>query len=330
MVALPKIAAIELTYRCNHQCIFCSCPWESNALAREQELDFEEWASVFREIRRRGTRTVSFSGGEPTLRPDLLRIIDAARREGMQPCLISNGRAMSEEMLRDLAKRRVNLSLSVPGIETFEQQTGFNGIEHVMSLFRAARDIGMRVTANIAVTKVNLPELYETIAYSLVNGASYVLLNRFLPGGRGLENSRFLLDRSEINEMLRTAEKVLGKAGVRGHMGTELPYCAIDAPSDLHALGVSYQCGAAKSFYVIDPSGYVRVCNHSEQRLCSVFDIDVLEHNAYWNLFAARDYRPKMCAGCAHESICDGGCREAAHVYGGDVTGLDPCLLKEE
>jgi len=155
MVTLPKVAALELTYRCNHQCIFCSCPWESDALAREQELGLDEWQRALHEIRRRGTRVVSFSGGEPTLRADLLHIVDAARDEGLQPCLISNGRAMDEEMLRCLAKRRVNLSLSVPGIETFEQQTGYDGVEHVMRLFRAAQEMGMRVTANIAVTKVN-------------------------------------------------------------------------------------------------------------------------------------------------------------------------------
>ena len=326
MVTLPKVAALELTYRCNHQCIFCSCPWESDSLAREQELGLDEWQRALHEIRRRGTRVVSFSGGEPTLRADLLYIIDAARDEGLQPCLISNGRAMDEEMLRCLAKRRVNLSLSVPGIETFERQTGYDGVEHVMRLFRAAQEMGMRVTANIAVTKVNLPELYDIIAYSLINGASYILINRFLPGGRGLENSRFLLSRSEINEMLKTAEDALRKAGAHGHTGTELPYCAVEAPDRLKSFEVSYQCGAAKSFFVIDPSGYVRVCNHSEQRLCSVFKLEELESNDYWNLFVKRDYTPAMCIGCEHGNICDGGCREAAHVYGGDVSGPDPCL----
>lgn len=25
----PKSAVLELTYRCNHFCKFCSCPWEN-------------------------------------------------------------------------------------------------------------------------------------------------------------------------------------------------------------------------------------------------------------------------------------------------------------
>ncbi len=153
MRGLPDVAAVELTYRCNHRCIFCSCPWEADALAKEQELDADTWRRAFREIRRRGTHVVSLSGGEPTLRSDLLSIIDAARCEGLHPCLVSNGRAVDETLLRELDAREVNLSISVPGIETFERQTGYNGVEHVMGLFRAARQMGMRVTANIAVTK---------------------------------------------------------------------------------------------------------------------------------------------------------------------------------
>lgn len=326
MISLPSVAACELTYRCNHQCIFCSCPWESNAVAKGEEMTAEEWGRAFQEIATRGTDTVSFSGGEPTVRPDVLEIIDLAQQEGLTTCLISNGRAMDADLLAELHDRDVHLSISVPGIEQFERQTGHDGVEHVMELFRIAHGMGMRVTANIAVTKINLPEVYETVAYSLINGASYVLLNRFLPGGRGLDNTQFLLDRAEVNEMLRIADGVLAKAGAYGHVGTELPYCLVDDPDSLTHLQVSYQCGAAKSFYAIDPSGYVRTCNHSEQRLCSVFDIDKLAHDDYWRRFVERDYRPAMCDGCEHRDICDGGCREAAHVYGGDVAGNDPCF----
>ncbi len=326
MIALPSVAAVELTYRCNHRCLFCSCPWESDVIARGEELSTEQWIQGLREIQRRGTTIVSFTGGEATLRPDLLELIDAAIFLDLHPCLISNGRLLDENMLQALHARNVSLSISVPGIETFEQQTGHDGVEHVMSLFRAARDLDMQVTANIAVTKVNLPELYETIAYSLINGASYVLLNRFLPGGRGLDNSKYLLDCNEINQMLETAEEVLSKAVRKGHIGTELPYCIVNKPDSFNALGVAYQCGAAKSFYAIDPSGYVRVCNHSEQRLCSIFELDKLEQDPYWNRFTNRNYQPAMCANCEHTAIRDGGCREAAHVYGGNVCGADPCL----
>ena len=324
MIVLPRVVAIELTYHCNHRCLFCSCPWEADKVLPEDELDTTEWTRAIHKVAQRGAEVASFSGGEPTLRHDLLDIIDAARREGMQPCMVSNGRVLDRDFLEELHARHVLLSISVPGIMTFEQHTGHDGVEHVMQLFRWARELGMRTTANIAVTKANLFELRETIAYALINGATYVLLNRFLPGGRGMRNTDLLLDRGELNEMLSVAESVLQEAGAHGHIGTELPYCTVDNPASFKHLQVSYRCGAAKSFFAIDPSGYVKVCNHSEHRLCKVGDVDSLEDDAYWQAFAQSDYLPAMCSECNFSDRCDGGYREAANVCHGSVAAPDP------
>ena len=139
-----------------------------------------------------------------------------------------------------------------------------------------------------------------------------------------MQNTNLLLDKHELNELLSVAENVLREAGAHGHIGTELPYCAVNDPSSYKHLRVSYRCGAAKSFFAIDPSGYVKVCNHSEHRLCNVWDIDSLESNAYWQTFVQSNYLPVMCNGCAFSNICDGGCREAANVCYGSVAAADP------
>lgn len=39
---LPPVAALELTYRCNHQCLFCSCPWEAEEDYKNAELSLDE------------------------------------------------------------------------------------------------------------------------------------------------------------------------------------------------------------------------------------------------------------------------------------------------
>ena len=116
-------------------------------------------------------------------------------------------------------------------------------------------------------------------------------------------------------------------AGAHGHIGTEPPYCIVDDPARFENLQVSYQCGAAKSFFAVDPSGYVKVCNHSEHRLCKVWDVDSLEVDAYWQTFVNGDYLPAMCDGCAFADSCDGGCREAANVCRGSVAAPDPLFV---
>ncbi len=322
--ALPAVAALELTYCCNHQCIFCSCPWEADENYKGKELSADEWFQVIDLLLERGVQSFTLTGGEPLTRKDLREIIKYINSQNAPLVLISNGRAMDDDFLHFISQCEVTLCISVPGISTFKDHTGVDNIEHVLSLFDKAKAFGLKTTANIAVTKKNLPELYENIAIPLIHGAEYVLLNRFLPGGRGLSNEEYLLTVNEVNEMLDVAESVLKKANRYGHVGTELPLCAIKDPQKYKHLQVSSLCAAAKGFFIIDPSGYVKVCNHSPKRVCHYTEVDSLLSDPYWVSFQQRSYLPVMCVGCDKVPVCDGGCREAAHVYYGSIADPDP------
>ena len=89
---LPRVLTAELTYRCNHTCLFCSCPWEADRTIKATELSAGEWVDVFRAVRQRGVEQVTFSGGEATLRDDFFEILDAAKELGFSIGVISNGR----------------------------------------------------------------------------------------------------------------------------------------------------------------------------------------------------------------------------------------------
>jgi len=114
--------------------------------------------------------------------------------------------------------------------------------------------------------------------------------------------------------MLTTAETVLRTAGRYGHVGTELPACVAGDVSRFKHLQVGNRCAAAVEFFVIDPSGYVRVCNHSPRRLTHVSCLERLAANQYWRQFVNRSYLPAQCRACELASACDAGCREAAHI----------------
>ena len=321
---LPNVAALELTYRCNHKCLFCSCPWEADDTYKESELSVHEWENVIDTLIENGVSTFTLTGGEPLMRDELREIIDIILSRSMTLSLISNGRKIDDDFLDFLAERKLSISISIPGIETFVEHTGIDNVEHVLSLFEKTKVRGIKTTANITVTKKNLPELYENIAYALIKGADYVLLNRFLPGGRGLGNQEFLLNIEETNIMLDIAEEVLAKANRYGHVGTELPLCTIKNPNNYKHLQVSNLCAAAKGFCVVDPSGYLKVCNHSPVRICRYDELSSLLSNEYWNAFRQRRYIPIICETCDKKDICDGGCREAAHVFFGAINDIDP------
>jgi radical SAM protein with 4Fe4S-binding SPASM domain len=334
---LPKTAVIELTYRCNHKCLFCSCPWENEINAfpkyeKRTELNLEQWKQALNILTKYGVENVSISGGEALLKPELIDILDYIREKkfnkGTSIVLISNGLIMNEDFLSAFKKYNVHLSLSLPGLETFEKHTGNNNTTGVLYWLNRAKKEIIPTTVNITVTNINYYELYETIAHGLIAGADTVLLNRFLIGGRGIRfKDELLLNNEQLNGMLDIAETVLTKANRWGIVGTEFPLCIISKGKDYYKrLSIGSLCAAGKQFFVIDPSGFIRVCNHSPHKIGHIFDTEMINDKKYWKKFANRDYLPKSCLNCNDINSCDCGCRETASIVSGSLSAKDPCL----
>jgi radical SAM protein with 4Fe4S-binding SPASM domain len=219
--------------------------------------------------------------------------------------------------------------MSLPGHSTFHEHTRAGYPAKVLSLFSEAKRRGIETHAGITVTKRNLPELYETLAEALLAGADSVLLNRFLPGGRGLQHAReLMLDLEQTREMLKVAEEVLKTANRRGHVGTELPRCLSD-PEDFEHLEIGSDCAAASGFFAVDPSGYMRPCNHAPYRLNHIDDVEALKDHPIWKQYIDRDFQPEACGGCNLMWSCAGGCREAARIWRGRFDGVDPAMEEE-
>ncbi|MBO7227571.1 MAG: radical SAM protein [Bacteroidales bacterium] len=336
-VVFPKTAVLELTYKCNHKCLFCSCPWDAdvpdqNKYRKGDELDLEQWKKVLKILADLGVESVSISGGEALLCPFLLDLLHYIRTETLfnkdsEIVLISNGLAMTDDYLDAFKKYNIHLSMSLPGIETFARHTGADNVQGVLHWFSEAHKKGIHTTVNVTVTKLNYDELFQTIALGLLSGADSVLLNRFLPGGRGLSHvDELLLSKEQLAGMLDIAEQVLEHADRKGMVGTEFPRCVVDNIDKYKRLHVGTICSAAKEFFVVDPSGFVRVCNHSPRKVGHIFDKQIISDTEYWNIFAKRAYIPASCVNCKEVSYCDCGCREVAAIVKGDVCATDPCI----
>ena len=339
---LPSTAVLEMTYKCNHKCRFCSCPWfaPDDRFPQFEELSTEKWKQIINRLCEMGVSSFAFTGGEALLRKDLFEIIEYAakcRAEHVEATekelkayfgapglyLISNGKIINKNILEKLKKYNVNLAMSLPGLDTFKWHTGSDTADYVLKMFRVAKTIGLKTVCNVTVTKKNLHELYETLAAGLIAGADQILMNRFLPGGRGLvNNEEMIIDGKMLTEMLDIAEDVLTKAGRYGSLGTEVPLCSVDTEK-YKRISVGTQCSAALEFFVIDPSGFVRVCNHSQVRLHHFDEIEKVKLDPYWMTFTQRNYLPEECGECTKKSKCDGGCREAAHIIGGKINSPD-------
>jgi radical SAM protein with 4Fe4S-binding SPASM domain len=104
---------IELSERCNNDCIHCSINLpENDSNAARNELSTREWQDILKQAALLGTMTVRFTGGEPLLRDDFEELYTFARRLGMKVILFTNARIITPQLAALFAR--------IPPLESIE------------------------------------------------------------------------------------------------------------------------------------------------------------------------------------------------------------------
>jgi radical SAM protein with 4Fe4S-binding SPASM domain len=95
---------VELTERCNNDCIHCciNLP-ENDPAASSRELTTTEWQDILRQAADLGMLKVRFTGGEPLLRGDFPDLYLYARRLGLRVLLFTNARLITPQIADLLA-----------------------------------------------------------------------------------------------------------------------------------------------------------------------------------------------------------------------------------
>lgn len=93
-------AVIEVNQRCNISCTACYKDKSTYTKPLEQVLAEIELAAAERNL-----SVLTLAGGEPVLHPQLPEIVAFVKSRGIQPQMLSNGLALTEEKLRELQAR---------------------------------------------------------------------------------------------------------------------------------------------------------------------------------------------------------------------------------
>lgn len=334
-IELPNAVVLELNYECNHSCLFCSCPWASKESQYKigKFLTLEQWKQAIDILIGNGIDFFSISGGEPLMNPDLIEILNYIYQKnnpkgsGNSITLISNGLLLNEKILEEFKKLNINLCISIPGIKSFKKHTGIDNVAGVLKWLSIAHKLEIPTTANITITKLNYNEIFETVSYTIINGADTILLNRFLPGGRGLDNINTLsLSKQELEFALDSAETALSLSNRNGMVGTEMPLCSMPFIEKYPHISIGSQCAAVKLFFVVGPSGEIRVCNHSPRIVGNIFEKEMIVDKFYWLDYQNSNFKPEECNKCGLKNKCDAGCREVAEILNGSHRHLDSTL----
>jgi radical SAM protein with 4Fe4S-binding SPASM domain len=156
-----------------------------------------------------GVAIVTFSGGEPLLRPDIYEAIERADDRGMLCTIASNGTLMTPRVAERLSRagiRRVEIGLDGATAETHDFLRNRPGsFEATVNGIASCADVGFdELAVTMTQHSKNIIELEATMELAEKLGATRFYLNRLIPAGRGVEASYLDVTPSERIKSLET------------------------------------------------------------------------------------------------------------------------------
>ncbi len=161
---------IAVTSRCNLRCVYCLR--EEHGSSSEEGLRFDEITRVIRVLADCGVRKVRFTGGEPLLRPDIVRLVREAKAvTGVGTVTLTTNGVLLDRHLDELVQAGldgINLSFDTFDRERYRQMTRRDLFPRVRAnLERVVGEKGLKVKINVLVLRgINSDELQRFVELS--------------------------------------------------------------------------------------------------------------------------------------------------------------------
>ncbi|MFB3892136.1 MAG: radical SAM protein [Phycisphaerae bacterium] len=213
----PLFAVWNFTNRCNLACKHCYQDSQRKSLADELTLD--EKLDLVDQMGAAHMPMLAISGGEPTLSPDLVPVLERGRKFGMHLTIATNGTTMTRDRAAELAAaglRYVEISLDSVHPERHDAFRGAPGLwqRTVEGMKNVVATPGLRLGIAMCVHQGNFAEVCDMIAFARDIGAGCFAHFNFIPVGRGLKMVSGDITPRQREELLAILNEEMQKGGL--------------------------------------------------------------------------------------------------------------------
>jgi cyclic pyranopterin phosphate synthase len=202
---------VSVTDRCNYRCTYCMPEDGVDHVQRNDILSFEEICALVACFTGLGVTRVRLTGGEPTVRRDLVELVRMLRTiPGLRDIALStNGHLLPElaRPLREAGVDRLNISLDTLDPARFTSITRRGDLARVLEGIEAARAAGFtRIKLNtVAVKGFNDGEVGALCDYAWSRGLVPRFIEQMPMAGGQLYVPGALLSAAEIRALVERA-----------------------------------------------------------------------------------------------------------------------------
>ena len=246
------------SWHCNQKCLHCYAAGQP--MGETPELSTEQWKTALALLRKANIPQVTFTGGEPTLRSDLVELVQAAA--WFVTRLNTNGRLLTPELcagLYEASLDSVQVTLYSAEGNIHNQLVGVNGFSDTVQGIRHAVEAGLIVSVNTPLCSLNT-HYAETLRFAHSLGVRYATCSGLIPSGSacGQESRATALTPEQLTDVLRQA------VDTAEELGMELDFTSPGwlEEETLRSLGLNLipSCGACLSNMAVTPDGKVVPC----------------------------------------------------------------------
>lgn len=244
-------------WNCNQKCMHCYAAGQE--YSKVKELNTDEWKKIIDKCRKACIPQLTFTGGEPTIRKDLVELIDYSK--WFITRLNTNGVLLTKDLCNKLYEASldsVQITFYSSNEEIHNRLVGADNFQKTVQGIKNAIEAGLPISINTPLCSVN-KNYKETLKYLHNLGIKYVSCSGLIVTGNAKkEKSKATqLSEEELYKVLKEACEFANKNLMEisftspGWISSKkLKELKLDIPS----------CGACLSNMAIAPDGEVVPC----------------------------------------------------------------------
>ena len=293
---IPLYGQIELTYRCIHHCIHCYCRSQAT-----KELGYFFWKNIIDQVYVLGGIEIVFTGGDPVMHKDFLKIYRYAKRKGFLISLFITGYSLNKKILDALQKDPpLNIEITINSLykEKFERIAQKKGtFDKIMANIQKIKGRKLPLTLKCNGLKENKEEIIKIKKFTekLLGRDHFKYDSMVLPGLCGeKEPIQHRLSPGEVIE-IEEKDKDMRKQRLK----------QIKHQNQCFNPGGLYHCNSWFSQYFINPEGLLQFCH-----LTKKFSTDLKKKpfaegfNRFLEVLGEKYKNKSKCVDCQLKEYC--------------------------
>ncbi len=312
---IPVSATLELTRRCPLSCRHCYLPETRGRARAGRELNAAQWKKVLKQLASAGSLYLTFTGGEPLLRPDLEELCSFAKGLSFDVRVFSTGLGLTPRRASALKKAGVSaFEMSFYGRpEVHDVVTGLKGsFGRSLAAARLLKKAGIKVRVKVPLMRGNLAQAGFLKGLARREGFGIAFDPVITAANDG--------DRAPLSLRLRGADmakavKLLGQPPEAQPRLEAQPPTEAEPPLD-------FLCGAGRNVAAVGPDGTLYPCLQLPVPLGNLArsGFQKLWNNSGWlkKWRSAGEKDLKACARCPDAPYCS-RCPGVSLVEEGDI-----------